>query len=452
MVLDVRNTNQEEEMNNVQAFQGTRYNDELFKDIGGLITPPYDVIHEDLQERFYQEHPYNFIRLCLGKTLPEDTPIDNRYVRANQYLASWLHQNILSVDPGPGFYAYRQRFQVKDKTYSRFGIIALLEVQPFESGKILAHERTFSGPIEDRLLLMKETQSDLEPIFLLYNDSEKKSDELILPFLDRKNVVQSARDLENNENELGIIDEPEAISALQNILNEKMFYIADGHHRYTTALQYAQEEGSKIPGAKYVMAYLVNTYNEGMVILPTHRFLKKEIFFDLQALLPQIQEYFEVEKAGQIPSARAVEDNLRLKGEKVPSLAVLSGGELYYLTLRENADWKEWSEPGISEDRAMLDVSILHSLLIEKIGGLNIGEKEMKKVIDYERLIEKGLVNADNYSACFFMNPTKMEQVINIAGNRERMPQKSTFFYPKINDGIVFYSFQNAPGTENNIL
>lgn len=450
MVLDVRNTNQEEEMNNVQPFQGTRYNDELFKDISGLITPPYDVIHEDLQERFYQEHPYNFIRLCLGKTLPEDTPIDNRYVRANQYLVNWLQQNVLTVDPKPGFYAYRQRFQVKDRTYSRFGIIALLEVQPFESGKILAHERTFSGPIEDRLLLMKETQSDLEPIFLLYNDEDKKTDEIILPFLEKENIIQSARDLENSDNELAIIDDQEAVSSLQKILNEKMFYIADGHHRYTTALQYAQGKGANIPGAKYVMAYLVNTYNEGMVILPTHRFLKKEISFDLQALMPQIQEYFEVEKAGEIPQAKAIEDTLRQKGEKTPSLAVLSEGELYYLSLRKNADPKQWSDAEISEDRAMLDVSILHSLLIEKIAGLNIGEKELKKVIDYERLIEKGLINADSYSACFFMNPTKMEQVINIAGNRERMPQKSTFFYPKINDGMVFYSFQNAPGTENN--
>jgi len=432
-------------MNTIRPFQGTRYNEELFRDITGLITPPYDVIHEDLQERLYQEHPYNFIRLCLGKTEQQETPIDNRYVRAKQYLASWFQQKVLIHDSEPAFYAYRQKFTVKEKKYQRYGIFALLKVQPFESGKILAHEKTFSGPIEDRLKLMQETHCDLEPIFLLYNDSTKKTDSLIRPYLEESTLVQSARDLENQENDLAIIDDENTQKKLMDILQEKIFYIADGHHRYTTALQFAEEVGAETPGARYVLAYLVNTYNEGMVILPTHRFLKKDIPFDLKKIFPAVEEYFEVEKENRIPDAATVEKRLAEKMEKGSTLAVLNRGKLYYLTLRQDADWREWCGSDVSEDRAKLDVTILHSLLLEKIAGVSLKEKELKKVIDYEKHIETGLENASRYSACFFMNPTQKEEVIQIAGNRERMPQKSTFFYPKINNGFVFYSFENAP-------
>jgi len=429
----------------VSSFKGITYNPEKIGNFNDVMSPPYDIISEEMQTELYEKHPQNIVRLILGKQNQDDSAGDNRYTRAKKLFDTWIKDSILIYPNKKAIFPYKIEYKIKNQTKIMNGFFVLLKIDP-EYKLVKAHEKTLSKPKADRLNLMRACHANLEPIQLLYIDKKdiirkKIDDSLNEPIID---VVG----FDGFNHKLWKLDDEKIISDVQTKLKGNILFIADGHHRYQTAINYANEVKEKTgnfdknASFNYRMVILANMFDDGLSILPTHRLIKKSNI-NMDGLLEELNEYFIVEKKTidrSKTNLAAVRKKIKddLETETDHKFIMYLKGKYYLLTLKDNAVMDEFASDRSKTWRS-LDVSILHKVILEHLMGID--QKNLEDHVRYTRVDEEAIEFIDDgkYDLSFLMNATKIEELKAIADAGEHMPQKSTYFLPKMRSGLVMY-------------
>ena len=414
-------------MAEVVPFKGVLFNVPQISKVSGedLLAPPYDIITPQYKEELYGKSPYNIVRIDFGKELPGDNSNENKYVRARKLLDAWLKDRVLITSRTPGFYSYEISYKMHGKEQSLRGFLGLVRLEELGKGCIHPHECTHSKPKKDRLDLMRICRANISPIFSLYNSPDRKTSSM-LSDINKTSPYIDAKDIDGSVHRIWPIEDGKAIEIIKNELQDKAIFIADGHHRYETALEYQKEMREKegpsdsVKPYDYVLMFLANMADEGLTILPTHRLVKKLPSNALDRLsadfeIQQISENFDI--TGSIAGKRDV-------------FGLYKGGDSWY-----KLSYKGAGIPGAAPALKDLDVTILHELIFKKL--------DIKGDISYEMDVNKciNLVKENNFNAVFFLNPTQVGDVERVALASLRMPPKSTYFYPKLLTGLVLNIF-----------
>jgi uncharacterized protein (DUF1015 family) len=431
-------------MANIAPFQGIRYNAHKVGDLSKVVSQPYDRVRYGLQEQYYDLHAYNIVRITKGKEYESDGPDHNVYTRAHDYYRTWLDAGYLLRDTGPALYVYHQTFTLPDGTeLTRKATIAALELVEFREGIVLPHERTLSGPKVDRLNLLRATSVNFGQIFMLYPDAENRINGLLDAAVAGRAADIDVRELFEKDvrQQVWVVSDPETVAAVvAEMAPKRGLIIADGHHRYETALNYRNEMRRQHPNApanagfNYRMVTLVSMDDPGLTILPTHRLITSYPNGTTAEILAGARKYFEVTPMASRADLDAAMAEATLADRRIG----LYDGSYYLLRLRD-PKFMAGAVPDRAPEWRMLDVSILHELLIERVIGISKERVEAKENIDYHRDLEMALGEVDQGRAVcvFIMNPTRMEEVKACSEKDEKMPQKSTDFYPKVITGLV---------------
>lgn len=439
-------------MANVFPFHATRYNQAKIKDVSAVITQPYDKITQALQEEYYKKHERNFVRVNKGKDESGDGEFDNKYTRAGEFLDKWIKDGTFATDKEPAIYAYYQDYELPNgERKTRKGFVALCELMEYGQGGVKPHEKTLAGPKADRLNLLRATQAHIGQIFMLYSDPENAINDLLDEVAAEKPLVQAVEGPDVHR--VWAVSDPEKISIIQKIMDSKPLFIADGHHRYETALNYRNEmraKGFRCEGLETfdrAMMTFVNMDDKGLTIFPTHRLVFDVADFDARRLLTQIGDFFDIrdykfDEGNEAEVRREFLEDVKIEGMSAHVLGMYIAKEKTYrlLTLRNEGDVDKVIRDPKPHSWKALDVNVLHLMIMEPF--LNIGPRELEAQtnVHYERYAGEALdrVKEGEYQAAFIMNPTRITQVKEVALAGERMPQKSTDFYPKLLDGLVF--------------
>ena len=397
---------------------------------GQVCCPPYDIISPEQKAAFLKANEHNIIRL----ELPEQN--EAGYKNAGDTLNSWCENGILKTDEKECIYVYEEKFSVKGKDYSFKGIVARVKLHPFSDGVVLPHEETLSKAKTDRLNLMTATGCNFSQIYSLYSDNEGVSGKLISE-LSCGEPDDTFTDAEGVTHSLWVAQKSDKTEALCRFFDDKKLYIADGHHRYETALNYQKqlkEQGIKNSDADYIMMFLIDMENDGLVVFPTHRIVRDLSVFDEDKLLAACTENFTV----AICDKEDIEPNLDAaysKGEK--AFGFVGKTKCATLVLKDLKVMDKYL-PNASAALKGLDVSVLHTLILENV--LKIDKENMAKQINltYTRSADEAYAAAEGNANCaFILNPTRVEEIAAVAAAGEKMPQKSTYFYPKLITGLV---------------
>lgn len=413
-------------MAEVIPFRGIFYN---VSRVSGedVVAPPYDIITPEYREQLYNKSPYNIVRIDSGKELEGDNESENKYTRAAYHLNSWLDDGILVRVQNPGFYVYEVDYTIEGQQKKLRGFFGVVRLEELGKGNIYPHECTHSKPKVDRLNLMRACNANVSPIFSLYNNPERKASEVLEGLTRLRQPYMEARDHDGAVHRLWIIEDKEDIEMLRNDLKGRAIFIADGHHRYETALEFQREMQAKNPSYtgdelfNYVLMFLANISDGGLTILPTHRLIKSIPENPMDSL----SRYFEVEA---VPSGK---DIAGIISGTEHAFGFCQQGNGHQYILRYRGDDLSDVHPALRE----LDVMILHELIFKKI----LGVADIAYEMDVRETINK--VKDGRYGAAFFLNPTKVEDVERVALASMRMPPKSTYFYPKLLTGFVINSF-----------
>ena len=431
-------------MANIAPFKGIRYNAHKVGDLSKVVSQPYDRVRYGLQDRYYDMHPYNIVRITKGREHPNDVPTDNVYTRARDYFHTWLDAGYLLRDPNPAFYVYHQTFTLPDGTeLTRRAFIAALELVEFEEGIVLPHERTLSGPKVDRLNLLRATNTNFGQIFMLYPDAENRINAVFDAAIAGRQPDADVREMfeQDVRQQLWVVADPEVTASVVAEMTPKQgLIIADGHHRYETALNFRAEMRQQYPdapasaGFNFRMVTLVSIDDPGLTILPTHRLMHSYSAKTSAQLLEDASEYFEVQP---VADREALDAALAEGGAADRRIGFYDGR--YYLLRFTKPEIMAQIAPDRAEEWRMLDVSILHEVLIERVMGISKEQVESKEKIDYYRDLEDAISEVDGGKAqcVFIMNPTRMSEVRACSEKGAKMPQKSTDFYPKVITGLT---------------
>jgi uncharacterized protein (DUF1015 family) len=430
----------------IKPFNAFRFDSSVVGDVGNCIAPPYDVIDADMQQKLYDRSEYNAVRIIKGKTFPDDTEENNQYTRANQFLNTLIETGALKPDPAEAVYAYVQDFRIGPDSFRRGSLVALGRLEEFGHG-VQPHEKTLDAPKADRLRLMRAKAAQFGQIFMLYDDPEKIADTAIEKAVQGPVVVDFTDD-NDVRHRLFVIDDANSIGAIVEMMADKTLIIADGHHRYETALNYYSE--TQNPSAAYRMMTLVNMRNEGLIVLPTHRLIANVAGFDIEKIIDQITETFDITRytfadGDDKTSARQkMFGHMKSEFEKGNNaFGIYAADKAFYVAVLKDAGIMVSVQPEANAAARALDVNILHALILERVLGIGAQQLASQSNIEYIKdigdAIDKtiGKVDSGKSQAVFFMNPTRIEQVKAVAAAGEKMPQKSTFFYPKIYTGLV---------------
>jgi uncharacterized protein (DUF1015 family) len=431
-------------MAKIVPFRGIRYNAHKVGDLSKVVCQPYDRVRYGLQEQYYDLHPYNIVRITKGLEFDDDMVDNNVYTRARDYYHTWLDAGYLLRDPEPAFYVYHQTFTLPDGSeLTRKAFIGALELVKFEEGIVLPHERTLSGPKVDRLNLMRATEANFGQIFMLYPDAENRINALFDTAIAGRKPDADVRELFEKDvrQQVWVVSDPAVVAQIQAEMAPKRgLIIADGHHRYETALNYRDEMREKVPNAppdagfNFRMMTLVSMDDPGLTILPTHRLMTGYTAKTAAQILAEAAEYFEVTAM----SDRAALEGAMAEASEIDRRIGFYDGRFSLLRLLDTEIMGQLVPDRIEEWR-MLDVSILHELLIEKIMGISKEQVAAKENIDYHRDLDLAIAEVDQGKApcVYIMNPTRMSEVKACSDQGEKMPQKSTDFYPKVITGLV---------------
>ncbi len=428
----------------IYALQGYRYNPRIVEDLSRVVTQPYDKISAELQREYYRRSPHNAVRITLSEEKCRNPDTD--YREAGAVLESWINQGVLLPDPQPAIYAYVRHYEIEGEKKQQRGFIALLDLKYSGTG-ILPHERTLAEPKLDRLRLMRQTECNDDALFMLYTD-----DRLTINKILEEKTTSAAPDIEVGDDygvlhRLWIISDPKAIRKIRDAMVPEELFIADGHHRFETAINFMREcerQGWKPAGVETFNKRLVACFNSadhGITILPTHRLLRDLPSCDSAAFLETAAQNFEVE-----PVASGSELWAKMKRNPDHHLFGFYAGDtrrFYLLKLREEGKVDSLMLAH-AEAYRHLDVSILHTLILDGILGIDEAKLVAQSHVDYAREREDCVrsVNEGKHQAAFFINPTTVEQMQRVAILGERMPQKSTDFFPKLLTGLVFMKMQ----------
>ena len=433
-------------MAHIIPFRGVRYDLSRAGEASALVAQPYDRIGEQEQKTYYERSPYNIVRIIKGVTKPNDNG-ENVYTRAAAYLQEWLDRGILVRDETPSLYVYHQEYSFGGKRLTRKGFIALGKLEP---ERVHAHEKTLKGPKEDRLRLMRATEGNFGHIFMLYSDPQRVADAALEKAISGVDPTISAVDDYGNNHYVWRITDPEVISVVQRAVSDKDLYIADGHHRYETAVNFMREceEKGWRPAAPESfdvrMMSLFNIDEPGMTIRPIHRLVHALADYDAQEFLKRAERDFEIVR---YPSLPEMENGVAAKREK-HSFGFYSGGVYASLTLRDESIMDELITGNWSPDWKHLDVSILHTVILDRLLGIDAVALEEQRNITYAHTAQEGVdaVDGGDEQIFFLLNPTSPSEVRRVADHGEKMPQKSTDFYPKLLTGLVLSKMEIDKG------
>ncbi len=425
----------------IAPFRGILYNSSKIRNFSRVIAPPYDVISAEEQDRLYRKSPYNVVRLILSR---DPDPYDS----VARLFEEWQSENILSRDPKPAIYFLRERFSCRDgEEKVREGFIALARLEDFSSGAIRPHEKTLEGPKEDRFHLLRACRANFSPIFALYSEPRKLVNRMLGEQTEGVTPLMEAQADGGGSCLVWRITDTETIHRLQQEMKEQPLLIADGHHRYEAALNYRNLQRVDNQGwsgtepFNYVMMYFANMNDSGLVILPTHRLVRGFAPLPFQKLEEALQRYFYLEPYPKTPEGeRWFLRALRSGGKKRHLIGATFKRDPRYLILRlKNKRVMQRLAKDLSGPLRDLDVTTLHLLILEHILGLSPAEQAKSEVIAYSQDEEKVLhaLEKDDYQAAFILNPPHPEEILAVATGGEKMPQKSTYFYPKLITGLV---------------
>ncbi len=438
-------------MADIIPFKGIRYNKEKIKDLNPVMTPPYDIISSAQQEMYYNRDEFNMIKLDLVKELPTDTERDNRYTRASNTFTQWLSNKVLVEEGQPSIYFYEVSYTKYGPEKTMKGFIALCRLEEFGKGKVVPHEYTLSKPKSDRLNLLRSCQANFSLIFSLYSSREGNINKTIEGRLQGAAPDIDVVDDNGDRHRLWVVSDPAVIGTVQNEMKEKTVYIADGHHRYEASLNYRNEVRQKSGEGPhdYIMMFFANMDEPGLTVLPTHRLIfgvSDDLIFSLYDSLTKYFRIrdFEFSSVSESGARRQLADAIKKAGPQDHYLGMYIKGENKYSLLELKG---EDTLLDIQSDRPLswrrLDVSILQSLILEEILGFSeesISRQEnLCYVKDFDESIRK--VRDEEYQAAFLLNATKIGEIKDVTETGERMPQKSTYFYPKCLTGLVINKF-----------
>jgi uncharacterized protein (DUF1015 family) len=431
-------------MADIRPFRAFRYDLGRVGSLSDVVAPPYDVIDPALQQTLYDASPYNAIRLELTKDEPGDTETENKYTRASRTLKGWLADNVLRQDTARGLYVYEQEFEAEGKTYTRRGFFARVRLEPFGTGRIYPHEQTLSGPKEDRLKLYRATGFNLSPVFGLYPDPQEEVYRLLESFT-LKNPPIVAKDHLGVTNRLWVITDSATVSKVTGLMGPKPVFIADGHHRYETGLKYlderkaAGEVADDEAAPNFCLMMLVGMSDPGLIILPTHRLVSGLPPATTAQVEDAIGGHFDV--VGRFTDAAACWEHIEMDGsQEVLGFGTVADGKWLAAKLRD-PDVMAQLAPEQSADWQGLGVSILHKLVLDKLIPAVVGGTPACKYVHLLREVTESVAAKECQLACL-VPPATMGHVERIAGNREKMPPKSTYFYPKLLTGLAFNSLK----------
>ncbi len=443
-------------MAEIFPFRAYRYNSALVEP-AKVLTQPYDKITPAMAEKYASASPYNLIPIEKGKSRPDDTPADNVYTRAAKTLDEWIWAKVIVPDATPSLYAYFQEYTVPGTGERRVrkGLIAIGRIEDYSAGVVFRHEQTLSGPKADRLELLRHTQTHTGQLFMLYSDAAARVDALLDAAAGSKAEVE-IRDEYDVVHKLWPVTDAQTVETIRREMADKKLVIADGHHRYETALAYRDEcrarAGRVDANAPYekVMMTLFNMSGKGLTILPTHRIVANVPNFSFAGFRAALANAFEAHSNsfnGGAQRPRAYEQFRRdlLRGQEQRAIGAYAGdGAFYIFVLKKDANL-EVLLPGVSPGQRRLDVVLLHRLILER--GLNITQDAVKteKNITYEREMDTAIAEVDSGRAqiCFLLNPVSVETVAEMAMGGEVLPQKSTDFFPKLMSGITMYRLKS---------
>ncbi len=453
-----------------QPFKAWRYNTERVK-VSEVLAPPYDVISPEKQQKLYANSPFNCIRLILNKKDPADTDQNNAYTRARDTFQAWQKESVLIQEKEPCFYVYRQTFKdpVTHLTKNRFALLGRVRLEPFEKGIIVPHEKTLRGPKEDRMRLLRTVKTNFSPVFGLYKDKGFEVRSIIQDPMNSDPVFE-AEDDDKIVHTLWAIEDPDILAKLRKALQSKKVYIADGHHRYETALEYARQQREERASSDmvlfpfdYMYMALVSFDDPGFIVLPTHRIVTK-LGMTGGDVIRRLGEYFKVE---EVSLAKLKEMTASYDQEGKIFGMVLEEG-CFLLTMIDKEKAKErmvqgmsnfpsknskdnWASPGNPQSEKNggqvkpgvwydLNVNVLAHLIFAELLGLT--EDRWEAVLKFEHTVDGAVapLQKGEAQAVFLLQPPRVEMLEKMGAVNERMPQKSTYFYPKLATGLVFYS------------
>lgn len=426
----------------VKAFNGVYYGKDKVGELACVVSPPHDVISPEDQASYYESSPYNIVRLILGKNSPDDTEEENQYTRAAKLLEEWLSEGVLTRDSEPAIYAYEQEFSLDNGSVKKqLGFIGLVKLEPFEKKIILPHERIISKMKEDRLQLMKKCRANLSLIITAYSDAKLTSNRM----LEEKTKDDADIEVSFGKNpcihRVWAIHDKDFIEEFTSLFNDKKFYIADGHHRYTTALEYHLNH-DKTDASAHMLMYALNMEDNGVTILPAHRVLKNIEGFNVEEMKEKLSRYFDVKEYEIGDEDEFFAELESHKNENYFGM-YCGNGSLYLLCLKDVAVMDGLGED-IPDVWKSMDVIILDRLILARVLGVESGEYAEREDLVFKKERKKAVTYVDErgFQVAFFLNSTSMHEVKDAAEKGERMPQKSTYFYPKPLSGLIMHKFE----------
>src|SRR6266481_1502323 len=444
-------------MAQVYPFRAFRY-DPKRAPLERVLTQPYDKISPAMQEKYYTADRHSLIAVEKGRADPSDAPQNNVYTRAAAAIENWIRDQIVVQDPAPSFYSYTQEYTAPgtEERHTRRGFIGASKLEEYSAGVVFRHEQTLSGPKADRLELLRHTRTHTGQLFMLYSDAAKRVDAILAEAESAAAPATELRDENGVLHRLRVIAEPQRVASLQKAMEDQKLVIADGHHRYETALNYRNERRARAgkidPDAPYerVMMTFVNTKSEGLMILPGHRVAAHVHDFSWSGVRRYLEPWFAAEEFPFSGSGERTEAKKKFLAKLMSAREKRAIGvypapgaqrrAFYVLTLRHGVNLAQLL-PNVSPLQRELDVVLLHEGILEPALGITPQAVTTEANLTYEREAEAALEAVDSGRAqiSFLLNPCDVEQVMKIATAGEVLPQKSTDFYPKLLSGITMY-------------
>ncbi len=434
----------------IRPFKAFRFNEAVVGDVCRCIAPPYDVVGPAQQDQLYKKSKYNIIRITKGKPAPSDDSRNNQYTRAAKYLNRWLEEGVLKQDSTDAIYAYVQDFQFAGVQFRRASFIALAKLEELgPPGPVRPHEQILNTQMLDRLNLKRATSADFGLVFMLYEDPKKIADKFIENAAAQKPLIDCLDD-QDVRHRLFAITAGDDINAITKMISDKTCIIADGHHRYTTGLIYSNENNS--PAAKYQTLAFANTSQDGLLVLASHRLVGNLGNFCLKRFLTDLEKDFEITHLrfespdAKIQARQKMLTRMKAKHKKDKNIFGIYAANTFYVAVLKDKHAMDSVAPNTSTAWKSLDVAVLHKLVLEKL--LGIGEKELASdsppsrveyIKDADNAISESveMIDKGRKQIAFFMNAPKIGQIKMVADAGERLPQKSTYFYPKMHSGLT---------------
>ncbi len=433
-------------MAEIHPFRGVRYNRSRVTDLAGVICPPYDIITPPMAEELYRRSEHNFVRLEFNRELPQDTATDNRYTRAAAILNRWLAEGVLEADGVPALYLHDHYFTHEGREFKRRGMIVRVRLETWDKMVIRPHEGTQALPKHDRLRLLWALQADISPIFAMFEDQKPSVMSLLAESAGGEPIIDLST-ATGERHHVWAITAPEVVNQVCRSLAHEPLYIADGHHRYESALAYQRQRRDRSPSASgdeafnFVMMTLVPLADPGLIILPPHRLVRGISRATLAELTTKLPEFFEMEELPlNMPDAWQQVDSWLSSEESQVSLLLcgLIPGSLLWLRLRDQAKASQMMPYFHTELYKRLEVSIVDHIILDKLLGLG-GSEAGTVAYNYDQREVVAKVQAEEYQLALLLRPIKPGVIKAIADAGDRMPHKSTYFYTKLPAGLVFY-------------